>query len=191
MFRFSHYYVFNSFMCTVHQVDQDPDSVSYGQLTVDSFEDVNVFESRTELGNKIRRVQGYLDDTRDVDTCKRSKSRLCLSHIMSLPTPHAHSKPFSVLSQFTTACSDDQCDSPNIQTTQLAVSQVCDAVDTRIRLSIEVMGRFYDFQNVAHKTKLIGNVESSQDVCPAWPRLSREECRNAALAYPGPNEVVS
>merc|ERR1712078_761766 len=67
-----------------------------------------------------------------------------------------------MLSEFTTACSDDQCNNPNIQATQLAVSEVCDAVDTRVRLSIEVMGRFYDFQNVAHKMKLFGYLELAQ-----------------------------
>lgn len=103
------------------QIDSDPDSDTYGQLLLEDMYDIDVFEARNNLNEKmaeIERLAQLPDEGRDYeDECN------------------------ALLSELVTACGDESCSNPNEYSFQLSVDDVCQAVDTPIKFGIEAMVR--------------------------------------------------
>ena len=59
----------------------------------------------------------------------------------------------NLLGEFHSACVKDSCSDPNEHLSQLSVDDVCAAVDTKSKLKIEPMGKYFDFRNYAVQGK--------------------------------------
>ena len=54
----------------------------------------------------------------------------------------------ALLSELHTACGEDTCTEPNMDSFQLSVNQVGSSVNTHTKLKVAVIGEFYDFQRL-------------------------------------------
>ena len=54
----------------------------------------------------------------------------------------------SLLSELYTACGEDVCEEPNMDSFQLSVNQVGSSVNTHTKLKVAAIGEFYDFQRL-------------------------------------------
>jgi len=95
----------------------------YGGLNTE-MEDINVFDARNDMGDKIDSIQ-YLAsvDVMTEDTCT------------------------DLLEELHTACREESCSRPNEYSSPLSVYDVCNAVNTTSKLKVKVMGDYYDFRN--------------------------------------------
>ncbi|EJK47106.1 hypothetical protein THAOC_34199, partial [Thalassiosira oceanica] len=112
-------------------IDSDPDSDTYGQLLVDDMNDIDVFDARNKLSQKMAEIKRLAD--------------------ADLPVNEANCA--ALLSELVTACGEGSCSNPNEKSFQLSVNEVCQAKDTLIKFGIEAMGRFFDFRNFATTRK--------------------------------------
>ena len=103
------------------QIDSDPDSDTYGQLLVNDMNDIDVFDARNKLNQKMAEIERLAqlpeEDEDYEDNCN------------------------ALLSELVTACGDGSCSNPNQYSFQLSVTEVCQAVDTPIKFGIEQMVR--------------------------------------------------
>lgn len=101
---------------------------NYGGLNTD-MENINVFDARNGLGEKIDRIQNLASQEMIETTCT------------------------ALLEELHTACDADDCSSPNEHSLQLSVDDTCSAVNTPAKLKIKVMGDYYDFRNWAVRSQ--------------------------------------
>ena len=101
------------------QIDSDPDSDTYGQLLVEDMNDIDVFNARNELNQKMADIKELAAEEEVVneENCN------------------------ALLSELVTACGEGSCSNPNEYSFQLSVDEVCQAVDTPIKFGIEPMVR--------------------------------------------------
>ena len=100
------------------QIDNDPNSGSYGELLVDDMNDIDVFTARNRLNEKMADIQMLAQlSEEDEDNCN------------------------ALLSELVTACGDLSCSDPNMFSFQLSVNEICQAVHTPIKFAIEPMVR--------------------------------------------------
>ncbi|EJK59111.1 hypothetical protein THAOC_20706, partial [Thalassiosira oceanica] len=100
---------------------------TYGQLLTEDMNDIDVFEARNKLNQKMAEIKRLADPLLPVneDNCN------------------------ALLSELVTACGEGSCSNPNQYSFQLSVNDVCQAVDTPIKFGIMPMGEFYDFRYFA------------------------------------------
>ena len=99
------------------QIDNDPDSDTYGQLLVEDMNDIDVFEARNNLTEKMDEIKRLAAEEVNEVNCN------------------------ALLSELVTACGEGSCSNPNEYSFQLSVDDVCQAVDTPIKFGIEAMVR--------------------------------------------------
>ena len=95
-------------------------------MTIEDWErDINVFDARN-LADKLGRIRSIANaDEMSPNSCN------------------------ALLSELHTACEAESCSDPNERSHQLSVDQVCRAVNTRTKLDLDVLGRFFEFRNWA------------------------------------------
>ena len=103
------------------QIDSDPDSDTYGQLLVEDMNDIDVFNARNELNQKMADIKELAQLTDEGEDYEENCNKL--------------------LSELVTACGEGSCSNPNEYSFQLSVNEVCQAVDTPIKFGIEAMVR--------------------------------------------------
>ena len=103
------------------QIDSDPDSDTYGQLLVEDMNDIDVFNARNELNQKMADIKELAQLTDEGEDYEENCNKL--------------------LSELVTACGEGSCSNPNEYSFQLSVDEVCQAVDTPIKFGIEPMVR--------------------------------------------------
>ena len=89
--------------------------------------DIEMFDVRNQMGAKMDRIKSLASQA---DANMSQESDKCTE----------------LLSELHTACGEESCADPNMDSFQLSVDRVCAAVNTQTKLKVETIGNFYDFQ---------------------------------------------
>jgi len=99
----------------------------YGDLNVDYMSEIDMFGLRNQFPEKMQSINDRADEA-DQNMSETS----CIA----------------LLSELHTACGEDTCTEPNMDSFQLSVDQVGSYVDTHTKLKVAAIGEFYDFQRL-------------------------------------------
>lgn len=97
----------------------------YGDLNVEFMSNIDMFDVRNQLPEKMQSIKDKADEA-DQNMSETS----CIA----------------LLSELHTACGEESCTDPNMDSFQLSVDQVGSSVNTHTKLKVEAIGEFYDFQ---------------------------------------------
>ena len=98
--------------------------------------DIEMFDVRNQMGAKMDRIKSLANQA-DANMSKDKCTEL--------------------LSELHTACGEESCTDPNMDSFQLSVDRVCAAVNTQTKLKVETIGNFYDFQRLTVRRDNVGN----------------------------------
>ena len=137
------------------KVDSDVGSETFGQLRVNNYADVDLYDARLQLPGKFAYIQQRAEQiknstTQDIGMCT------------------------DLLAQLHTACDKSSCRDGNSQSFQLSVNQVCEAVNTRTVLNVKTAGEFFDFQ-----VYTVNTVKEEVEKTPITERRAVSCCRRA------------